>query len=180
MPAPSPQQYATAADLSNLGLASQALSVITPDEQNAALLAASQTADGYLNSRFVFPLINWGTDLKTHVCEIAAFTLLSTRGYNPDANSIVRDRYKDAIRWLEQVAADKITPVITDSSVPQGNQPDGQAGTSGFAFSVGAPINQPFGGLGGPPDGGGVNSFWGNSASLAFQLRGAGGRTRGF
>jgi phage gp36-like protein len=171
-------QYATAADLASLGLSAQALSVITLDEQNEALLGASNDADGYLGSKFILPLISWGTDLKRAVCQLAAYDLLSQRGYNPEAggNVTIRDRAKDARDWLKQVAANKIRPVVVDSSTNPSGTPAGEAGTTGFAYSVGAPANQP-GGYGQGQDSG---NFWANGIQTAFNRRGNGGATRGF
>jgi phage gp36-like protein len=114
--------YATRTDLVNLGIAAQALEGVATGSQDAALLAASELADSYLGSRFTLPLTAWGSDLKRHVCSIAAWDLLGgTRGFNPEAgtNEVVRTRYEDAIRWLEQVAANKVTPAgAVDSSSP--------------------------------------------------------------
>lgn len=106
----------------NLGVAAQALEGIEEAAQDAALLAASELADSYLGSRFKLPISTWSSDLKRHVCAVAAWDLLAgTRGFNPEAGSnvTVRARYEDAIRWLEQVAANRVTPAgVTDSSAP--------------------------------------------------------------
>ena len=107
--------YATTTDFTALGLPAAALGSIDP---TAAIAAASARADGYLASRYTLPLVTWGEDLRDAVCAIAAYTLLSQRGFNPDAaaDANVRDRYLDAIRWLEGISASRVTPVLTDSS----------------------------------------------------------------
>lgn len=175
---PSYQQYAQPADLANLGLSAQALSVITLPEQNAALLKASNEADGYLNTRFTLPLISWGADLTGHVCAIAAYRLMVVRGYNPEANNSLRKSFEDAIKWLTDVAANRVNPIIVDGSSAPGGIPDGQAGPSGFAQSIGSPANRP--GYCGDVDGGGITNFWKNSVAASYALKGRGGTTRGF
>jgi phage gp36-like protein len=109
--------YATRADLANLGLPAGALTGVSTAQQDAALAAAASKADGYLQDRFTLPLTAWGDDLKEAVCHVAAWTLLSSRGFNPEqgGDASVRTRFEDAIRWLEKIAAGTVTPVVTDS-----------------------------------------------------------------
>ncbi len=113
--------YATAAQLKSLGVASAALTSVSAPDQIAALQAASDLADSYLRSRFTLPLATWGDDLRRAVVAIATYDLMSHRGYNPEAagDTTIRDRYQDAIRWLEKIAANLLTPSVTDSSSPQ-------------------------------------------------------------
>lgn len=109
--------YATTADLTKLAIPAEALVGIVAADQDAALAAASSLADSYLASRFSLPLTKWGDDLRRAVCLIAAYDLMTRRGYNPeggDAN--LRLRYDDAIRWLERVADGRIAPAVTDSA----------------------------------------------------------------
>jgi len=113
-------RYATPTDLANLAINSGALTGISSDDQQSALDAASGLADGYLRARFILPLVApFSQDLVRAVCGIAAYDLLTRRGYNPiaeGANDNWRLRYKDAIGWLEKVAAGNIAPALTDSS----------------------------------------------------------------
>jgi phage gp36-like protein len=114
--------YATRTDLTSLGLPSAALTNVSTTAQDAALLSASARADSYLKARFTLPLTAWGQDLTEAVCHIAAWTILSARGFNPDqgADTAIRTRYEDAIRWLERIADDRATPTVTDSSTSVG------------------------------------------------------------
>lgn len=122
--------YATAADLTRLAIPAEALEGITVEDQDAALSAASSVADGYLASRYTLPLTSWGDDLRRAVCLIAAYDLMTRRGYNPEGgDEQLRLRYEDAIRWLERVADGKVTPPAEDSST---------AGTSASA-GLGSP-----------------------------------------
>jgi phage gp36-like protein len=172
------QQYAQVADLANLGLSPQALSVISTQEQNAALLTASAYADGCLNAQFVLPLKSWGVDLTRAVALMAAYDLLSQRGFSGEgSDENIRKRYQDAQGWFDKVAQNKIVPVVVDSSVNPNGAP-AQAQGQGFSFSVGAPINQPdWNNNDGSEDSMG---FWNNGISSAFSQQGGGGTTRGF
>lgn len=122
--------YATRTQLGQFGIRAAALAGINNDDQDAALEAASDLADSYLRSRFTLPLTAWQDDLRRVVCNIAAYDMLSSRGYNPDAgaDSNVRQRYEDAIRWLEGVASGRVTPSVTDS---------GSSGSSGSGSAAG-------------------------------------------
>lgn len=104
--------YATTTDLANLGLPSALLTGIPGAQQSAALASASATIDSFLASRFVLPLKTYGQDLTRVACELAAWSILSTRGFNPDhgADVAVRQRYEDAMRWLRDVADERATP----------------------------------------------------------------------
>lgn len=116
--------YATTTDLATFGLSADALAGIDTNAQTAALTAASRLADGYLRARFTLPIATPSVDLVEAVCKIAAYTLLSARGFNPEAGADqnIRDRYRDALAWLKDVAAGTATPALTDSS------PAGQLG----------------------------------------------------
>ncbi len=110
--------YATSTDFGRLGLPAAATSNVSPQAITAALDSASRKVDGYLADEFTLPLVTWSDDLREVVCALAAWTVLTTRGFNPDSPSdaAVRTRYDDAIRWLERVADGKIRPVIKDSA----------------------------------------------------------------
>ena len=110
--------YANLDDLDAHGLPAAALSGISPSKRAEALAAASSDADGKLGVVFDLPLLSWGTDLTKCVCKIAAYELLSTRGFNPDgADANVRDRHNDAWRWLREVADLTVVPTgIVDST----------------------------------------------------------------
>lgn len=119
MPVQSGTQYADRADLEAIGLIASALAAISPSVQDAALLAASSVADSYLQSRYQLPLVTWGKDLARVVAVIAAYDLLSARGYNPMAGADVnwRQRYLDALAWLDQVSKGEQSPsYLSDSS----------------------------------------------------------------
>lgn len=102
--------YATTTDLVRLGIGAAALTGVSSTIQDAALEAASDTADGYMRGRYTLPLVSWGDDLRRAVCAIAAWDLLTTRGYDPARGSddAVRLRYQDAIAWLDRVSQGRV------------------------------------------------------------------------
>lgn len=124
-------QYATQTDLALYGLSAAALAPISPTAQDAALLAASQIADGYLGFRFKVPLTQVGADIKANVCAVAAWIAMRPRGFKPgtrDADSL-HEGYKDAIKWFESIQAGKTTPmgvIDADTGEEPGSSDTGQ------------------------------------------------------
>lgn len=111
--------YATSADLYRLALRQAALGGISSADQSAALEAASQVADSYLQARYKLPLVGWGDDLRRAVAIIAAYDLLAGRGFAPEgADEHVRLRYEDALRWLRDVSLGVVTPVGVVNASP--------------------------------------------------------------
>ncbi len=84
-----------------------------------AMVEADWLIDGYLGKRYTLPLSNAPGILTTWARAIVRYKLhgdrLSTEGNDP----IVRD-YKDALKFLEQIAAGKFSLGIEDPS-SQGN-----------------------------------------------------------
>lgn len=109
--------YATPGDLTKFCRA-QAFASFDDAQQQAALDAASALADGYLRSRFTLPVVTQSQDLVRAVCNIAAYDLITQRGYNPDAGADDnwRLRYEDALAWLDKVAKGTVSPALADSS----------------------------------------------------------------
>lgn len=101
--------YATRTDLTTHGLSSAAIGSISTTAQDAALDAASATADSYLRTRYSTPVTGYGVDLTRAVCSISAWDLLSVRGYDPQrgGDEAVRLRAEDALRWLRDVSSGK-------------------------------------------------------------------------
>lgn len=114
-------QYATRDDLARGGLRAAALSGVSTADQDAALVAASGEADGYLAKRYLMPLVAWGDDLRRRVVHIATFDLLATRGYAPASgvDPLVAKRYDDAILWLRDAARGLVEPQGIVDSTPE-------------------------------------------------------------
>jgi phage gp36-like protein len=104
-------QYGQPADLATYGMTTAALSAFTTAEKNAALIAASNYADGELARRYTLPLESYGTELTEAVCHIAVYKLLSKRGFDsPGEGSSFRRMYDDAIAWLKRVGSGTLDP----------------------------------------------------------------------
>lgn len=139
MPVVTGTQYASQTDLAQLGLAPGALQNVTGTVQDAALLAASALADSYLESRYKLPLTSWGKDLSRIVCFIAAYDILTSRGYSPQSpDDHIRQRYIDALAWLQEVSRGTQSPSqIADSSVTTQTGPSiGAVGSDGSINSA--------------------------------------------
>lgn len=110
--------YATPADLVTVGISAAALSDFVPNEQLDVIEKASRKVDSYLRSHYTLPLTKAGADVMEATVALSVYWLLSARGYNPEAGADVnvRDRYLDAIRWLEKVASGTVSPDVIDSS----------------------------------------------------------------
>ena len=100
--------YATIDDLNGAGLPAPALAGMSLKDQQAALNRASRMADTFLRDRYTLPLRGpFDPSLTLWVCWMAAYFLLSTRGYNPNQSGIdvvVRMNYQDAVDNLKRVA----------------------------------------------------------------------------
>lgn len=110
--------YASATDLTTYGLPATALGQLTSPQILAALVEASSRVDSFLRGRFALPLLSWETDITQATCAIAAYNLLSIRGYNPGsgADINIRDRYLDTLKWLAQVQKNMAHPNVTPSA----------------------------------------------------------------
>jgi phage gp36-like protein len=145
------QQYATIEDLNRYGLPATATAGLYDDDLNAALLAASEEADGYLQAQFDLPLLTWTSSLRRHVCSMAAWTILSgRRGFNPQgSDSVYQTRHEQAIAWLEGVARGVIPvpPGMTDGTAENDGAPRVSTGTAGLTSRGGA-VSYALGGRG--------------------------------
>lgn len=119
--------YATLDDFALHGLPENATRNIAPSIIAKALASATVKADGKLAQRIDLPLESWDIDLTEAVAKIAGYDVLSYLGFNPEsgADMNVRTRHNDAMKWLDEVAAGRIslygtvdrTPSIIDDGV---------------------------------------------------------------
>ena len=106
--------YATQADLVPLRLSHKQLVQLTDDGSaevnevvvNAALEEASGTVDSYCRTRYITPL-QQSDVVKARVLDITVYLLYSRKGQTK-AGDTVRDRYVDAVKFLEGVSAGRI------------------------------------------------------------------------
>ena len=114
-------RYATTTDFARLGLPATATTGIATASIEAALDAYAAVMDGYLQARgYVLPLTAWGDDLRRCNCQGAAWDILRVRGYDPNAggDEAVRLGHEDAMKWLRDVAAGRVTPSGVVDSTP--------------------------------------------------------------
>lgn len=75
-----------------------------------ALQRASDTINSYLAARFALPLQVVPTQLADACCDIARYKLV---GANASETDVVRLRYKDALKMLEQIRDGKLDVGLT-------------------------------------------------------------------
>ncbi len=118
--------YATIDDLTALALSPDAIRRMPVAQVDAILAQCSRTANMYLAQRYSLPLVSHGADLTQIVCALAAFQVMTVRGWNPDdpaARGIVQLR-NDALALLKEVARGNATlDVVTTAPEPM-EEPD--------------------------------------------------------
>lgn len=112
--------YATPADIDALGPAALATESISDEDKDKAAIAVSTEFDDYLNARYTLPLTAWGESLKQHVVNVVAYRLLMKRGWSPVApeDEGVRTGFTDALKWLQLVKDERISPADIVDSTP--------------------------------------------------------------
>ena len=104
-----PVAYATLEDMQDFGLPQGAWAMMKPSTVERALRASSAVADSYLRGQYQLPLISWGLDLTQAVCTLAAWDLMSDRGYNPEGHDEKLKERADATRdWLKGLAGGSV------------------------------------------------------------------------
>lgn len=83
-----------------------------------SLADADAEINGYLAGRYTLPLASTPLILVGHACDIARYRL-----YDDRATEHVRQRYEDALKYLRDVGAGKIS-----LGLDVGNQPQAEAG----------------------------------------------------
>lgn len=119
--------YATTADLTNYGLPATALGTVTPAQQQDAVDSAAGTVDSYLRGRYPLPLLApIPVEITEATCKIAAWRIMSIRGFNPanPGDVSIRDGYLDAVSWCNKVQRQAAHPnVVTADQGGQHTQP---------------------------------------------------------
>ena len=114
------EQYATLADLYTYGAPVRVFGQLDDSVKNAALVSASAKVATFLRARYVLPLLTWDDSITEATCKIATYDLLSNRGYNPGAgpDENIRNRYNDALFFLEKVQKSQAHPLVTSTISP--------------------------------------------------------------
>jgi phage gp36-like protein len=106
--------YCAPVVLTSTGLPIEALEVVKTFALADALRVATGVVYGYLARFYEMPLIAWTPSVERAVTIIAAYDILTARGYNPtaEANEEFSKRYASIIKWLEYVGANGEEGVI--------------------------------------------------------------------
>ncbi len=80
-----------------------------------AVIDAEAEVDSYLAQRYDLPLDSAPTRLKNVVCDIVRYRI-----YDDRASEEVRDRYKDAVKWLTALAKGQVTLGVAAATAPVG------------------------------------------------------------
>lgn len=113
--------YATLANFAVYAVNPAAFAGIPDGTKQAQLDAASTLGEGYLAAQYHLPIVApYPVDLVMAVCSVAAFTLMSFRGYKPDVqgDATLLLRYDHAIAWFKGVATGMISPAGIIDSAP--------------------------------------------------------------
>lgn len=100
------QQYLTVEEFLDQSIPTDAVSTLSNDTINKALLWASGVASSYLRKRYALPLVSWGEELRSAVGDLARWKLFGRIGVRPGSgnNEIARLAFEDTIEWLKQVS----------------------------------------------------------------------------
>jgi len=123
--------YATIDDLKSLGLRGTALDGVDPDDIEAFILTASGTIDTYLPSHYKAPLVApYHPSIVEATVAITSYRLLAWRGWRPGpADTQIRERYADALRWLEMLNKGSVSlPASADGTTRNEGAPQVQTG----------------------------------------------------
>jgi hypothetical protein len=120
-------QYCTPSDVTTYALPATALATVSSGEQTAACVAASEEADSFLRGRFQLPLASWGQDVVRYTAYIAAYLMMSKRGFQPlgGADAMIRENYYRAVGypdrpgtgWFPQIQRQSIHPDVVEGGV---------------------------------------------------------------
>ena len=111
--------YVTPAQLASYGVSPFAIQKVSQDEQMAACVAASATADSYFRGRYPLPFATFDVDITMRVAHVAIWLVLSSRGNNPEAgrDDQIDERYKEAVAWFGAVQRQAAHPNVTVTQV---------------------------------------------------------------
>jgi len=119
--------YGSIAGMQTVGVRPEAIAKFTAPEKQAALDAISKTMDMSFRKKFTLPFIQVGADIHRMANILAAYDLLSGRGFNPDADDNIVTRAEAERKTLRYIAAGLLVPDVIDSSVAavEGSQSGG-------------------------------------------------------
>lgn len=127
-----PASYITESELYALGLPRKGLRDVSSQDILVAIEGASRLVDSYLSKIYMLPLLTWGTEIKSATAKLAAYELMTTRGFagSSGADDPLRLGYEDKIRWLELVSKGVVRPALTVTT--DARQPPASISTATF------------------------------------------------
>ena len=112
--------YATPKNISSVAANARSFEEVPLFDQVEACVTASSEADGYIGNAYKLPLKSWGPDLTKHTAAIAAETMFSARGLDPDGpDAVIIDRKNKAIQWLDRLGNGRLSPPELIDSTPE-------------------------------------------------------------
>lgn len=114
------QVYCSPSDMEKLSIPAATLAKLTVPDRAFACIAATDEAVSYIGNKFDFPLVSWGNALRLHCANMAVYHGMRRRGFNPDADQLIRMGYLDALAWLKSAAG--TDPSIVDQTPDVGSQ----------------------------------------------------------
>lgn len=112
--------YADLTQFAAFGLPDAAVDGFTGDVLDH-IAAGSSEVDTYLRGSHKLPLqVPYPIEIIKATCELAAYSILSIRGFDPEngADNNVRLRSRDRLRWLENLSKGKVQLSLTADSTP--------------------------------------------------------------
>lgn len=118
--------YATIDDLTSLALTPEAVKRMPVAQLDAILAQCSRTANMYLGQRYQLPLVAHGADLTQIVCALAAYQIMTVRGWNPEnpADRGIVQLRNDALALLKEVARGNASLDVVSTSPEPMEEPD--------------------------------------------------------
>jgi phage gp36-like protein len=80
------------------------------EDQLLFCCAASDIFDSHAAGQYIVPLQEWAYDVRIHVAALAAWYLISKRGFNTEGtNQHFLQRHDQALAWMEAVSRGAVT-----------------------------------------------------------------------
>jgi phage gp36-like protein len=101
-----------------MGIATNALAAVPSGDRDQARAASTSLFISYASKRHKPPFSSVGDAEKRAMAHVAAYDLLSRRGYKPNAegDDPIKGRYESALAWLKMGAQGLIEFEIVDST----------------------------------------------------------------
>ena len=109
--------YATLSDL-YLVMPLAVMGTVSAGTQQSILDSRNDFADDKLRARYKLPLQTpYPASLKQHICHLAAWDIMRTRGFNPAAGAdpVIQSQAEYAFRWFDDVERQRAHPNVVEA-----------------------------------------------------------------